>query len=254
MSFRTAARRLTLAALLCLSSQASRSQSIDPAVVGERLQRLNATVESLELTAASQKRQIDGLSNDLQKVREETNRELNARAGQRPWADDIKRHNDDLKRLADAIAEVDRKRAADHEQVLKILGELRKSITALAEAPPVPAPNRNPPKGASEPRTGSGASRPRAERTERLEPGGDGEATTPPPAKETINVKAFPYTVGKGETLSAILDSFNADAKKKGFQPLSVQQVMKFNKITNANRVREGMVLNLPLYPKQEKP
>ncbi len=241
MRSRLALRRLALAGLLCVASPAARPQSIDPAVVGERLQRLNATVDALEQTAASQRRQIEGLGNELQKVREETNRELNSRASQRPWADDIKRHNDDLRHLADAIAEVDRKRAADHEQVLKILGDLRKSIAALAEAPPAPA--RTPPKATPEPRPPAGRTHP--ERTETSDP-----ADTP-----AAPVKSVPYTVGKGDTLSAIIDGFNSEAKKKGFQPLSVQQVMKFNKITNPSRgVRDGMVINLPLYPKQDKP
>lgn len=247
MRFRHALQHQGLAGLLAatLPLFAAAAQSVDPAIVGERLQRLNATVESLELTAASQRRQIESLSNELHKVREETNRELTARGNQRPWAEDIKRHDTDLKRLADAIAEVDRKRIADHEQVLKILGELRKSITTLAETPPARV---TPPKSSSEtrePRSGNpGRSRP--------EPGAD-KPDKSDKSEDAPAVKAVPYTVGKGESLGIIIDGFNSDAKKKGYQTLSVQQVMKFNKITNANRVREGMVLNLPLYPKSEK-
>lgn len=243
MSFRHTLRLLPLAGGLLLESLAlpATAQSIDPAVVGERLQRLNATVESLELTTASQRRQIEALGNELHRVREETSRELNSRGSQRPWADDIKRHNDDLKRLADAIAEVDRKRIADHEQVLKILGDLKKSIASLAETPPTRPSTPRAQSGGRDSRANSGRSRP--ERTE-----------TPDPADTTPAPKVIPYTIGKGETLGTILEAFNADAAKKGYQSVSLQQVMKFNKISNPNRVREGMVLNLPLYPKSDKP
>lgn len=208
------------------------------------MQRLNASVEAVEQASVSQKRQIEALGNEIQKLREENAREAASRATQRPWADDIKRqsdelrrHSEDLKRLADAVAEVDRKRAADHEQVLKVLGEMRKAVAAIAEAPPArTAPTRSAP--SPEARNGGDRS--------------EGDAK-PAAAKETPPVKAVPYTVGKGESLSLIVDGFNQDAKKKGYQVLTIQQVMKFNKITDARRIREGMTLNLPLYPKAEK-
>lgn len=230
MRFRPALQSLALAGLISAhTALPANAQSVDPAVVGERLQRLNVTVESLEATAASQKRQIDALASEILRLREEHSRELSSlasRGAQRPWAEDIKRHNDDLKRLADAIQEVDRKRAADHEQSLKILGELRKAVTALAEAPP--------PKAA-----------PRRERPDRTEK----PDRTDPPAEPETPVKAVPYTVGRGETLSLIVEGFNTDAKKKGYQPLTVQQVMKFNKVTDPRKIPVGAVLNLPLYP-----
>src|SRR5262245_6050688 len=118
MSFRLFVRGLLAAGLLTQAAPlVSRAQPVDPAVVSERLQRLSAAVESLEMALASQRRQIEALSAELQQMREEAaNRDT-----QRPWAED-------MKRLNEAIAEVDRKRVADGEQVLKVLNDLRKTI------------------------------------------------------------------------------------------------------------------------------
>ncbi len=248
MSFRPALRRLALTALIALlggKALGAGAYDLDPAVVGERIQRLNATVEALEQASTSQQRRIDTLGTELGRLREETTRELARNGAQRPWSEDllrqsdeIKRHTEDLKRLAEAISEVDRKRAADHEQVLKVLGELRKAITAMADAPPGrSSPNRSAPES---PRSTS--------RRDNDRSSANNAPVEPAPAK------SVPYTVGRGDTLSLIVESFNADAGKKGYLPVTVSQVMKFNKITDARRLAAGAQLNLPLYPQTERP
>src|SRR5690606_32697075 len=108
---------------LMVAGMSSVAQAIDPAVVGERLQRLAASVEALELALASQQRQIDALVSEVQSIRQDVLKQ----GARRPWTDDIRQ-------LTNAIAEVDRKRVADSEQVVKLLNELRKSVSALAES------------------------------------------------------------------------------------------------------------------------
>jgi ABC-type transporter Mla subunit MlaD len=174
------------------------AQAIDPAVVGERLQRLTSIVESMELTLASQKRQIDALQQEVQNLRDLVTEQNN----RRDWASD-------LKKLADAISEVDRKRIADNEHVVKILGELRKAVSTPAE-PAKPARSRS---------------------------------------TEIATDKALPYVFKRGDTLSGVLQSFNPDAEKKGYRPLTPQQVMDFNKIEDARRIPEGATIMLPLIP-----
>ncbi|MBL9134963.1 MAG: LysM peptidoglycan-binding domain-containing protein [Verrucomicrobiales bacterium] len=228
MSFRRAFRPVARAGLfLLLSAGLVRAQSVDPAVVGERLQRLTATVESLELTVASQRRQIDGLNSEIQRLREEA---VN-RGNQRPWGEDIKRLSDDVKRLADAISEVDRKRINDSEQVVKVLNELRKQLAVAAEAPK-PAPRTD-----VEPRTSS--SRGAAAREK------DKDKDKEPQAE-----KAVSYVFKKGDSLSEVVNGFNAEAKKEGYQTVTIDQVMKFNKIADARRIREGSTIQLPVIPK----
>lgn len=183
------------------------AQAVDPAVVGERLQRLTVAVESLEMALASQKRQIENLSDEVQRLRDSQANQ----GAERPWVDD-------MKRLADAIAEVDRKRVADSEQVLKVLTEIRKAAAAEARREPAP------------------------------------RASSAPPAadrdREPSAEKAVPYVLEPGQTISEVVDSFNKEARKQGYQALSIDQVMKFNKITDARRVPAGMTLQLPLIPR----
>lgn len=240
MSVPRALRLILAAASLSLSlspGPRAGAQSVDPAVVGERLQRLSVAVEAVEASQSSQRRQIEELGTSLHHLREET---LN-RGNQRPWADDLKRQNEDLKRLAAAIEDVDRKRIADHKQVLEILADLRKAVAAAAEAPPPRTPSRPPADRSDE--TGAGSRGGKG--------GGDKPDRTP---KAEPADKYIEHVMEPGQSLSLVLKGFNEEAKKKGYQPLTVQQVMKYNKITDERRIPQGATLKLPLYPKAEKP
>jgi small-conductance mechanosensitive channel len=208
---------VAVAALFSAFPPPAAAQGVDPAVVGERLQRLAASVEAVEATQASQRRQIEELGSSLHRIRED----LQSQGSQRPWAEDLKRQNEDLKRLAAAIEEVDRKRIADHKQVLEILADLRKAVAAAADAPSTRPPNRPAP-----------------------------DRTPKPESAE----KWIEHVMEPGQSLSLVLRGFNEEAKKKGYQPLTVQQVMKFNRIADERRIPQGATLKLPLYPKAEKP
>lgn len=238
---------LLLAAGVILHFPAPRAtaQALDPAVVAERLQRLSAMVEAVELSQASQKRQLDTLGNVVHKLREETanaSREAGALNSRRPWAEDVKRasedvrrHSEDLKRLAEAIDQVDRKRAADHEQVLKILADLRKAINSAAETPAPRGPGRG--SGATENRSDDpGSPSARARRDKEPEP-------------EAGPEKYVEHVVQPGQTLSLIVSGFNTSARKQGYKTLTPDQVAKFNKVSDASKIREGMKLKLPLIP-----
>lgn len=196
------------------------AQPIDPAVVGERIQRLTAAVESLELAMASQKRQIDALAGELVKIREEMGRQGDAmrQRDTRPWADD-------MKRLADAIAEVDRKRASDGEQVVRVLNELKKAVAT--------GPDTSRSAKAPEPRATPGRTKaPEAEKPSEKPPD-----------------RALEYVLERGQSLSEVVVSFNEEAKKQGYQPLTTAQVMKFNDIKDDRRIPVGARILLPVIP-----
>ncbi len=210
---------LVLGLLMVAGENRSQGQGVDPAVVGERLQRLSATVESLELALESQKRQIDALSGELQQMRERAATQAN----DHPWADDVRR-------LENAIAEVDRKRVADGEQTLKILNELRKSIGRLSDSTTTrPAPIRPSPSA-----SGSGTGR-------------SGKASEP------ATDKALPYAMKRGQTVSELLVEFNADARKRGYQTLTAEQVLEFNHIADARQIPEGATILFPLFPQESE-
>ncbi len=173
----------------------------DAALLEERLARLTATVEALEVAFDSQKRQIAALTEQLQQLRAEAARS----AGRSP-------SYDDLQKLAEKLAEVDGKRGADNEQTLRAPGALRKPPAAAARPAPRP-PEREPDRA--------------------------------PPALRAD--QAIEHTVGRGQSISQIVSAFNADARRQGFKPLTVDEVMRFNGITDARRLREGQKLQLPL-------
>lgn len=231
---------LAVAAFSISPCRSGHAQSVDPAVVGERLQRLSAAVDAVEANQSSQRRQIEELGGALRRMREE----ISTQGNQRPWADDLKRQSDDLKRLATAIEEVDRKRIADHKQVLEILADLRKAVAAAAEPPPARGSGR----GAAD-RGDRGDKSDDGGGTGGSGSGGKGKDRSPkneaPPAEKYIE-----HVMEPGQSLSLVLKGFNEEAKKKGYQPLTVQQVMKFNKIADERRVPQGATLKLPLYPK----
>ncbi len=228
-----------MAAGLALFLRLAAAQPVDPAVVGERLQRLSATLESVELSQASQKRQMDNLGNEVQRLRQEVSqasRDMASQGSRRPWAEDTKRLSDDVKRLAEAIAEVDRKRASDHEQVLKILADLRRAIAAAAETP---APRTRGPETPA--LSGRGKDREPHDKDKDKEPEKETPASEPD--------KYVEHVVQAGQTLSLIVNGFNNSARKQGYKTLTTDQVAKFNKIRDVSKIPEGMKLKLPLVP-----
>jgi hypothetical protein len=187
----------------------------------------------LELALASQKRQIDALGNEVHKMRDEMSRQgdtLRQSSSQRPWADD-------LKRLADAINEVDRKRAADGEQVVKVLTDLKRAVASSAD---IPKPSKSASSG-SRGSTGRGANSEGA--GDKASEKASDKPTEKPPEK------ALEYVIERGQSLSEVIVSFNEEAKRQGYKPLTVSQVMKFNDIKDDRRVPVGAKILLPVIP-----
>lgn len=92
----------------------------------ERSKRLTATIEEMQALQALQHQKIAALTAELGKVREEIAKVGASAAG-----------TDSLKRLADQIQDVDRKRVADNERIQAEFVKLARAISAA----PGPAPN-----------------------------------------------------------------------------------------------------------------
>ncbi len=98
----------------------------------ERYRRLNSLVE--ELVAANQSLQLnmEALNKEFRKVREEV-ADVQSRQSQAAT-------QETLKRLEDAIKEVDRKRVEDNRKILAELERLGKTLAAPVRNPPPSAP------------------------------------------------------------------------------------------------------------------
>lgn len=131
------------------------------AALEERINKLDGYVQDLLESQTRQQRRLEALAQDLRRLAEEQGR---------PNTNYITA--EDFRRLAEKIQEVDKKREADRELILRELEKLAKAIKAapVAAAPPTrPAP-----------------------------------ATPSPAAPE----KGFEYVIQPGDTLSAIVQAY----------------------------------------------
>lgn len=143
------------------ASQAS--AAADRQAAAELYQRLSGKIQDLSEAQDALRRQLDELQNQLRELREQKNK---------PDTDKVDR--DELRKLAEQLKEVDDKRAADKELILK-------EISKLASMPPVARSSNG----------GGGGG------------GGDSAAQK--------NYEGYEHTVKSGETLIAIIRAYNKE-------------------------------------------
>ena len=166
------------------------------AATEERLNKLSGQIEDLIAAQKAQQKQLAELGKEIESLREQSTRPNVSYATQ-----------EDLKRLAEAVKEIDRKRTDDQEKIQTELKKLGKVLAAPAPTPktkPIPAPSE-----------GSAAEKP-------------GE-------------KGYDHIIQQGDTLSVIVQAF----KDKGIK-VTVDQILKANPGLNANRLRPGQKIFIP--------
>jgi len=121
---------------------------------------------------------------------------------------------EDLKRLAEKIEEVDRKRLEDKqaisEEIRKSMAGLERSLAGSGAAVHTPAPKLQ------------------------LE-------TETPAAKN-----GYSYTIQDGDNLVAIVKAYNADFKSKGLKTISLRQAKEANPTVDWNRLLVGQKIIIP--------
>ena len=151
-------RRLCLVLLLVAFCSAPSLPAQDG--VEQRLSELSGRIETLLEGLETQRKQIADLAREVDRLRDQVNK---------PQAEAAS--PEDVRRVADAVREVDRKRLEDYE---KIRAELLKLGKTLSAAAPVATPKASPPEKA------------RPETPE----------------------KGYEYEVQKGDTLSVIVQAY----------------------------------------------
>jgi hypothetical protein len=169
----------------------------------ERYKRVAADIEALQMDNESLKAKIASLEQKVDELRQQLSASANNPGVQA-----------DLKRLAESIAAVDKKREEDKQAISE---EIRKSIANLGRtlgstAPPSHAP---PPK---------------------LQP----DAATP------TAENGFSYTIQEGDNLSAIVKAYNADFKSKGWRTITLKQAMEANPNVKWDHLRVGQKIIIP--------
>jgi len=170
----------------------------------ERYKRLNAMMEDLLVAQATLQKRVSALADELQSTREEIRRDG------RQYA-----QHEDLRKLAEKLSEIDRKREDDKRLILE---EIRK----LAEVPMAEPPSR---KGRE--------SREPAKEPVREPDAGAGAGSEPQ--------RGYEYVVKSGDTISAIVAAYQQSGVK-----VTVDQVLKANPKVDPKRIPVGKTIFIP--------
>jgi septal ring factor EnvC (AmiA/AmiB activator) len=169
----------------------------------ERYERMAADIQALQAANEALQARLTTLQQQLQ--------DLRAQQSQTPANFATP---DDLKRLAQKIEEVDRKREEDKqaiaEEIRKSIGDLKHTLAA-----------------------DSSTSRVTSSKSDTSVYSIDSE-------------KGFVYKIQEGDSLSAIVKAYNADFKSKGLKSITLKQAMDANPQVDWNRLRVGQKIIIP--------
>jgi len=186
-------KRIILSCLAWLCAAAS--VSAQDAATEERLNKLTGQLENIIEAQRVQQRQIETLAKELDALRDQMSKPTGNYAT-----------HDDLKRLTDAIRDVDQKRMEDADKIAAQVARLAKTLTS---APPV----------RSNPSTTSGNSAPDSGKPE----------------------KGFSYVIQQGDTISAIVQAYRDKNIK-----VTAEQILKANPGLKPERMPVGTKLWIP--------
>ncbi len=168
----------------------------------DKIKTLNARLDMVvEANQAYQKR-LETLTGELKRLGEEIDRVKN------------EANKDAIKRLEDAIQEVDRKRIADNEKIVAELAKLGKTLT-------LPPPSSN----------------------SQTKPPANGNTPPRPPATAE---KGYEYSVKSGDTGGTILQFYRDQGIK-----ITLRQLMEANPTINWNKLKIGQKIFVPIPEKK---
>lgn len=172
----------------------------------EKVKRLSGDVETLLAANVELQKKISALSEELSKVREEMAR----KSGDDSALQSIR---EDMKKLAEKIQEVDKKRIDDRQVVADKLEEIQKLIKkSLSSTTP---------------------------------------ATRPPKETTSTNTqerpqKGYEYEVKEGDYLSKILKAVNEQLKSEGKKTVTTKQIIDANNGLDPNKLKVGQKIFIP--------
>jgi len=173
--------------------------SAQDAAVEERLTKLTGQIEDLLAAKVEQDKRIVTLAREL-----ETLRDQSGRGGAYASAED-------LRKLAEKLQEIDRKRQEDNERILR-------EIEKLAKLPPATRPSPRPPK----------------------------QENNPPekaPGAGAVVEKGIEHVIQSGDRLETIAHAYS---KEKGIK-VTVDQILKANPGLKPERLMVGQKVFIPL-------
>ena len=168
------------------------------AATEERLNKLSGQIEDLIAGQKQEKERLASLAREMENLREQASKPTANYAAQ-----------EDLKRLADSVREVDRKRLEDYDKITTELRKLGKTLAA-----PIPSSKKSTPTTALD---------------------------SPDAIKASPSAKGFEYVIEKNDSLSAIVKAY-AEKNIK----VTTEQILKANPGLDPNRLRVGKKIFIP--------
>jgi LysM repeat protein len=171
------------------------------AATQQQLDKLSGQIQDMLETQAAQTRRLDALEKEIGDLRDKLNQP--AAAGDSASADD-------LKKLAAQVQEIDRKRQADNDQILKTIEKLGKVSGGAAGHKSSPS-----------------------------------VSTTTPTDNSTANAvspqKGYDYPIAAGDTVAAIAKAYRAQGVK-----VTTTQILAANPGLNPNSLIVGKKIFIP--------
>ena len=194
-------RLLILFLSLLAAIPVMRAQDADKKDIEERFTRVNTVMEQLMTSNTALQKRIDRLEEELRSARDDQSRSATNQV-----------MAEDLRRLAEAIREVDHNRQADKELILDKLDKIARSVSGGTA----------------------------------LHPAGPPVATT-----NAVSVKGYPYIVQSGDNLTDILAAYNKKFKEEGRKKVSLTEVKEANPGLKPNRLLKDQTIFIPQPPLQ---
>jgi len=169
------------------------------AATEERLNKLAGRIDDLVAGQEAIGKRIEALGREVENLRSSMDKPAGNYAGQ-----------EDLKRLAEAVKEIDRKRLEDYDKIRAELLKFQKNLTTSTPSvrkAPSPGPTDN--------------------------TAGD---------KPAVPDKVFEYIVKKGDTLSIIVQAYRDNNIK-----VSTEQILKANPGLKPEKLRVGQKIFIPV-------
>jgi LysM repeat protein len=183
--------------LMVLALCVAQNLPAQDAATEERLNKLGGQIEDLIANQRAQQKQLESLAKEIEAFREQIGKPTGNYASQ-----------DEVKSLATALKEVDRKRIEDAEHVSAQLARIGTKLSA-----PLPPKKNNP-----------GA-------------GSETSTTDKPPKDE----KGYPYVIQSGDTLSVIVQAY----REKNIK-VTTDQILKANPGLKPEKLKVGQKIWIP--------
>lgn len=181
------------------------SAMADRQAAEERYQQLVGRLQDLHEAQQAQVKRMEAMSTEIRALREEAGK---------PDTDKVQR--EEFRKLAEQVKDIDEKRAADKEKILKEISKLANAPVPVAKTPKQPE----------------------------ITPKADPQPPASPDAGPEKNYEGYEHIVKSDETLSAIVRAYN---KEQGLK-LTVEQVLKhpLNANVKPEKLKVGQKIFIP--------